>query len=287
MVLGLVEPQSSGIGGGAFLMHYDGREVEAFDGRETAPAAVDENLFVRSGGQPLPFHEAAVGGRAVGVPGALRMLEMAHGKHGKLPWAQLFVPAITLAEQGFRVSPRLHTLVKNDPWLRQDPVAAAYFFGADGKAREAGSLLRNPDYAATLRRIAKEGANALYQGEVAQAIVRKVQGHATHPGKLALGDLSAYQAKKRAPLCHDHRGTAHMYRICGFPPPGSGAIAVGQILGILDNTPALDIPPVPGIGGTPGTSSLAPDPGGGNPQMRYICAVPRWSWHRGARFFAW
>ncbi len=257
MVLGLVEPQSSGIGGGAFLLHFDGRAVEAFDGRETAPAAADEKLFLRPDGRPLPFRDAVVGGRAVGVPGALRMLEMAHRRHGRLPWASLFQPAIALAETGFPVSARLNALATADGALKQDPVAAAYFFRPDGESLPTGTLLRNPDYAAVLRRIADGGAKVFYEGEIARAIVGKVQGHPANPGQLALSDLARYEARQRAPLCHDHRA-ARIYRICGFPPPGSGAIAIGQILGILGNTNAADFPPVPGIGGMPGTSSLAP-----------------------------
>jgi gamma-glutamyltranspeptidase/glutathione hydrolase len=198
-----------------------------------------------------------VGGRAVGVPGVLRMLELAHRRHGKLPWADLFQPAIALAENGFPVSARLNALVRSDPDLKKDAVAAAYFYGPDGQPRPVGWLLRNPDYAAVLRRIASEGANALYQGDVARAIVDKVQRHPANPGQLSLADLAHYQAKQRAPLCRDHRA-GRIYRICGFPPPGSGAIAIGQILGILGNTNAADFPPVPGIGGRPGTSSLAP-----------------------------
>lgn len=133
MVLSLVEPQSSGIGGGAFLMHFDGREVEAYDGRETAPAAATENLFLKPDGKPMAFVEGVVGGRSVGVPGAVRMLEMAHQQHGKLPWASLFQPAITLAEQGFKVSPRLHTLLASEQHLKKDPVAAAYFYDGGGQ----------------------------------------------------------------------------------------------------------------------------------------------------------
>ena len=257
MVLGLVEPQSSGIGGGAFLLHFDGEQVQAFDGRETAPAAADEKLFLRADGKPMAFREAVVGGRAVGVPGTLRMLEMAHKLHGKRPWAELFQPAIALAEHGFPVSARLNALARADADLKSDPVAAAYFFRPDGQAMAVGTLLRNPDYAAVLRRVADAGAQAFYQGDIAQAIVRKVQGHATNPGKLSLSDLARYQAKQRAPLCHEHRA-ARSYRICGFPPPGSGAIAIGQILGILGSTNAADFPPVPGIPAVAGASSLAP-----------------------------
>lgn len=238
MVLTLVEPQSSGIGGGAFLLHYNGKDVEAFDGRETAPAAVDEKLFLAADGKPLAFADAVVGGRSVGVPGNLRMLEMAHKQYGKLPWAQLFQPAIVLAESGFKVSPRLNTLAKGDAHLKKDPVAAAYFYKADGEPRDVGSVLRNPELAAVLRRVASEGSRSFYQGDIAQAIVDKVQKHPTNPGKLTAADLAAYQPKKRAALCHDYRAHGRDYRLCGFPPPSSGAIAVGQILGILNNTPA-------------------------------------------------
>lgn len=242
MVLTLVEPQSSGLGGGAFLLHFDGRAVEAFDGRETAPAAADERLFLGADGKPLPFYEAVVGGRSVGVPGTVRLLEAAHRQHGKLPWATLFQPAITLAENGFKVSPRLHTLAKADAHLKKDPTAAAYFFRADGEPHAVGQPLRNPELAAVLRRIANEGSRAFYEGDVARAIVDKVRQHPTNPGRMALADLAAYQPKKRAPLCHDYNAHGRDFRVCGFPPPSSGAIAVGQILGILNHTPAATLP---------------------------------------------
>ncbi|MDO8441796.1 MAG: gamma-glutamyltransferase family protein [Polaromonas sp.] len=258
MVLGLVEPQSSGIGGGAFLLHYNGKVVEAFDGRETAPAAADEKLFLGVDGKPVAFYEGVVGGRAVGVPGTVRMLELAHRQHGKLPWAQLFVPAITLAEGGFKVSARLATLLKTEQHLKKDPVAAAYFYKANGEPLDAGFTLRNQPLADVLKKIAAGGSKALLEGEVAQAIVNKVQNHPTNPGKLSLADLAGYQAKKREPICHDYRAQARDYRICGMPPPSSGAIAVGQVLGILNNTHAATLPLVSGMGGVPGT--LAPTP---------------------------
>ncbi len=242
MVLTLVEPQSSGIGGGAFLMHFNGKDVEAYDGRETAPAAADDKLFLGADGKPLPFYEAVVGGRSVGVPGAVRMLEMAHRQHGRLPWAQLMQPAIVLAESGFQISPRLHTLLRNDAHLKKDPVAAAYFYRPDGEPRAVGTVLRNPELAAVLRKIAAEGSRALHEGEVAQAIVAKVRSHPTNPGALALADLANYQPKKRTPLCHDWRASGRDWRVCGFPPPSSGAIAVGQILGILQHTNAASLP---------------------------------------------
>jgi gamma-glutamyltranspeptidase/glutathione hydrolase len=238
MVLTLVEPQSSGIGGGAFLLHSNGREVEAFDGRETAPSAVDERLFLGADGKPLAFYDAVVGGRSVGVPGTLRMLEAAHRQHGKLPWAALFQPAITLAENGFRVSPRLNTLLKAEQHLKKDPVAAAYFYQANGEPHAVGHTLRNPELATVLRRVAADGSRAFYEGDVARAIVDKVQKHPSNPGRMVLSDLAAYQPKKRAPLCHDYNAQGRAYRVCGFPPPSSGAIAVGQILGILNHTPA-------------------------------------------------
>jgi gamma-glutamyltranspeptidase / glutathione hydrolase len=247
MVLSLVEPQSSGIGGGTFLLHYNGRTVEAFDGRETAPSAADERLFLGADGKPLPFYDAVVGGRSVGVPGTVKVLEMAHRAYGRLPWAALFQPAIRLAEEGFNVSPRLNTLAKADAHLQKDPTAKAYFFQANGEPVAVGSTLRNPELARVLRRIASEGSRAFYEGDIAQAIVEKVQKHPSNPGKLALADLAAYQPKKREPICHDYRARAKDYRICGFPPPSSGAIAVGQILGILANTNADTLPLADGM----------------------------------------
>jgi gamma-glutamyltranspeptidase/glutathione hydrolase len=236
MVLGLVEPQSSGIGGGAFLLHFNGRETQAFDGRETAPQSATPKLLLDANGKALPFHEAVVGGRAVGVPGTVRMLELAHRQLGKLPWADLFGPAITLAEQGFAISPRLHALLASDPHLKKDPVAAAYFYDAKGQPWQVGHRLKNPALAAVLKRIAAEGSKALHEGEIAQAIVNKVRQHPTNPGQLSLQDLAGYRALTREALCHDYWARARDYRICGMPPPSSGALAVGQILGILKNT---------------------------------------------------
>ncbi len=258
MVLTLVEPQSSGIGGGAFMLHSTGSKVEAFDGRETAPAAVDEKLFVGADGKPIAFYDGVVGGRSVGVPGTVKMLEAAHKQYGKLPWAQLFVPAITLAESGFKVSPRLATLLKSEVHLKKDPTAAAFYYKPDGSALEAGTLLKNPALADVLRQIAAKGASAMHEGAVAQAMVAKVQGHPTNPGKLAMSDLASYQVKKREPICSDYYAAHSAYKICGMPPPSSGAIAVGQILGILSNTNAATLPPVEGMGGVTGTTGPTP-----------------------------
>lgn len=242
MVLTLVEPQSSGIGGGAFLLHSDGKSIEAYDGRETAPASADEKLFLDANGKPMAFHDGVVGGRSVGVPGTLRMLEMAHRTHGKMPWAALFQPAIVLAKNGFKVSPRLHTLLANEKYLSKDPVAAAYFYDASGKPWPVGHVLKNPELAAVLHNIATEGSRALHEGPLAQAIVDKVRKHPSNPGQLSLADLAGYQPKKREALCHDYRARAHDYLLCGFPPPSSGALAIGQILGILNQTQAATLP---------------------------------------------
>ena len=236
MVLTLVEPQSSGIGGGAFLLHHDGRQLQAFDGRETAPAAVDEKLFLNAQGEPVPFPVAVNSGRSVGVPGAVMMLALAHRQHGKLPWARLFDPAIRLAEQGFAISPRLHTLLATDTALKTDPVASAYFYRADGSPHPVGHLLRNPELAQVLRNIAAVGPMALHEGPVARAIVNKVRQHPTLPGTLSLDDLKNYQPREREALCFDHTAAQRALRICGFPPPSSGALAIGQILGLLART---------------------------------------------------
>ena len=245
MVLGLVEPQSSGIGGGAFLLHQDGKpngKMEAFDGRETAPAAATESLFIGKDGKAMAFSDAVVGGRSVGVPGTVKMLEMAHKQHGKLPWATLFLPAIALAEGGFKVSPRLNTLLTGEKNLKNDPVAAAYFYDAAGTAWPVGHVLKNPAYVAVLRQIAAKGAKALHEGDIAQSIVNKVRNHPTNAGQLSLQDLVNYAPKKRDPLCFDYKVDPETYQICGMPPPSSGAIAIGQILGILNNTPAPHLP---------------------------------------------
>ena len=249
LVLTLVEPQSSGIGGGAFLMHHDGRQVRAYDGRETAPAGVDEKLFLKPDGQPMAFIDAVVGGRSVGVPGTLRLLERAHREHGKLPWAQLFGPAILLAEQGFRVSPRLATLLAGEQHLRRDPAAAAFYYPG-GEPLKAGQVLRNPALAAVLRRVAQEGPDAFYQGNIARSIVTKVTGHPTNPGKLAESDLATYRPRVRDALCHDWQA----WRLCGFPPPSSGHLAILQTLGILDAAGGSGATPL--IDGLPGVETL-------------------------------
>jgi gamma-glutamyltranspeptidase/glutathione hydrolase len=260
MVLTLVEPQSSGIGGGAFLLHWDGREVAAWDGRETAPAEADERLFLRADGTPLSMAEAVVGGRAVGVPGVVRMLEAAHRVHGKLAWARLFEPAITLAEQGFRVSHRLHAQLAADAPIARDALARAYFFAADGRPHPVGHVLKNPALAEILRAIAARGSAALHEGPIAVDMVARVRGHATHPGRLAAADLRSYAPQRRVPICTDWQARPDTrYRVCGFPPPSSGHLTVMQILGLLERAPAAGLAagPVPALSdGVPGADWL-------------------------------
>ncbi|WP_431481440.1 gamma-glutamyltransferase [Pseudomonas thivervalensis] len=227
-VLTLVEPQSSGIGGGAFIVLWDGKAVRTYDGRETAPAGATERLFLQADGQPMPFTAAQIGGRSVGIPGVLRGLELAHRKHGRLEWARLFEPAIALAEQGFAISPRLHALIASAPSLPGSPDMAAYFLNADGSPKAVGTVLKNPALAGVLKRIANEGPDVLYKGPLAEEIVAKVQGHA-NPGSLSLNDLQDYTARERPALCTDYKH----WQICGMPPPSSGGVAVAQILGTL------------------------------------------------------
>ncbi|MBI5271982.1 MAG: gamma-glutamyltransferase family protein [Burkholderiales bacterium] len=242
-VLALVEPQSSGMGGGAFLLHWDGAAVQAWDGRETAPVAAHGRQFLRDDGRPMAFDQATGSGLAVGVPGALRMLEAAHRQHGRLPWRRLFEPAVRLAEQGFAVSPRLAGLLRSPAGerLADDAQARAPYFPA-GQPLRAGETLRNPALGAVLRRIAAQGAQALHEGPVAQAIVQRVAA-APHGGGMTATDLAGYRPVQREPLCAPWR----RWVLCGFPPPGSGHLATMQILGLLDRVdaarPAVDAPP--------------------------------------------
>lgn len=239
MVLSLVEPQSSGLGGGAFLLYWDGAHVTALDGRETAPAAVDETLFLKPDGKPMDFQEAVVGGRSVGVPGTVKMLEQAHQQYGKLPWRELMQPAIRLAEDGFEISPRLYGLLESDPALRDNPPAAAFYYQPDGSPWPVGHRLRNPALAQLLRNIADGGSDAFYRGTNAQALVRQVNEH-YNAGAMTLSDLEVYKPRQRDPLCNLWQ---QRYQVCGFPPPSSGHITQMQILGILEQLsplPALD-----------------------------------------------
>ncbi|MGZ9058216.1 MAG: gamma-glutamyltransferase family protein [Burkholderiaceae bacterium] len=239
MVLTLVEPQSSGNGGGAFLMHWDGRRVIAYDGRETTPMAADEKLFLLPDGKAMPFYDAVVGGRSVGTPGAVRLLEVAHKQHGKLPWARLFEPAIRLADDsGFPMSPRLNMQLAAEKYLKNDAATAAYFYGADGAPKAVGTPMRNPALAATLRAIAGN-PNSFYAGDIPADIVEAVSVH-TNAGRLAVADFAAYQVKQREPICTDYK----QWRVCGFPPPSSGGIAVAQMLGVFASRNIAAVPPM-------------------------------------------
>ncbi|MGG5808239.1 gamma-glutamyltransferase [Falsiroseomonas sp. CW058] len=241
VMLTLVEPQASGIGGGGLMLTRRGSDgaIEAWDGRETAPASATPRLFLRADGQPMSFAEAMEGGRAVGVPGLLRMLEAAHRDHGRLPWARLLEPTIRLAEAGFAVSPRLSAAIgATAAALRRDPGARAHFLDEGGNPWPPGHMLRNPMLAATLRAVAAEGADVLHLGPVAADIAVAVQGH-RNPGGMTEADLAAYQPRRRAVLCGPYRG----FRVCGMGPPTSGGVAVGQILGLLGHFDLRGLPP--------------------------------------------
>lgn len=231
MMLTLVEPQSSGIGGGGFLLHFErasGR-IDAYDGRETAPSGADVAMFLAPDGQPRSFDEASGGGLAVGVPGLLRMLERAHRDHGRVPWRALFQPAIAAARSGFTVSPRLAGAIAGPRGPNLNAQARALFYHPDQTPLTAGERLKNPALAETLTAVADHGANALYSGPIADAIVAAVRD-AANPGSLSAADLASYSAIRRDPICAAYR----RWRVCGMPPPSSGGIATLQILGLLE-----------------------------------------------------
>ena len=232
LVLALVEPQSSGIGGGGFLVRRDGASgaIRTLDGRETAPAGAGPDLFLDTASSPLPFFDAVAGGLSVGVPGLLHMLQRAHTEFGKRPWATLFEPALALARDGFVVQPRLHGLLARVPHLERDPEARAYFFDAAGNPRPIGYRLRNPKLFETLAHLAADGANALYRGNLAEAIARKVNLDPDRPGTLSVSDLAHYDSRFREPVCGQYR----TFRVCGMGPPSSGATTVLAILGMLE-----------------------------------------------------
>ncbi len=235
LMLNLVEPQSSGIGGGAFMLYWDAstKTLHTLDGRETAPAMATPERFLEPDGKKMDFSKAMAGGQSVGVPGTLRLLELAHTLFGRKPWAELFQPAVQKADQGFEVSPRLakSLAAKQKPVRRLDkfPAAKAYFFSDDGTPLQAGTLLKNPEFAATLRTIAEQGADAFYNGPIAQDIVKAVNDTSIVAKNITLQDLADYRVKLRAPVCVDYRD----HEVCGMGPPTSGGLTVGQILGVL------------------------------------------------------
>ncbi|AEX23504.1 gamma-glutamyltransferase [Vibrio sp. EJY3] len=234
LMLGLVEPQSSGIGGGAFLVYWDNdkQKLTTFDGRETAPLAATPQLFLDDNGQPLQFYDAVVAGRSVGTPGTVKLLWDTHQKYGKLEWKKIIQPIIKLAEQGFSISPRLASLIEGDAErLSRFPATKAYFFNPDGSPKSAGTTLKNPQYAQTLTAIAEKGAVAFYQGDIAQDIIDTVQNAPGNPGVLAQSDFNTYQIKQREPICVAYQN----YDVCGMGPPSSGALTVGQILAISEH----------------------------------------------------
>jgi gamma-glutamyltranspeptidase / glutathione hydrolase len=231
LVLNLVEPQSSGIGGGSFMLHYNAsrKAVVAYDGREAAPAAATPGMFLGADGKPPRYIDAVRSGLSFGVPGTLRALEAAHAANGKLPWPTLFEPAIRLAENGYALSARTAQQAGGSPQLRDNPQTRELFFNADGTAKAVGTLVKNSAFADTMRRIAEEGADAFYSGEIARDIVAAVRGHA-RPGVVTAQDFADYRVRIREPLCSAYRA----YRVCGAPMPSSGSLAILQMLGILE-----------------------------------------------------
>nr|WP_315379914.1 gamma-glutamyltransferase [uncultured Sphingomonas sp.] len=231
LALGVVEPQSSGLGGGSFLVLYDAKTkaMTTVDGRETAPMAADDHWFYGPDGTPLSHFAAVPGGRSVGVPGAVRAMALAHRRSGKLPWAKLFAPAIRLARDGFVLSPRMNNSLTQFSG-HVDPAYRALFFGADAKPLPAGTTVRNPEQAALLERIATQGPDSFYVGPQATKLVATVNGAARNPSKMTAGDLAAYDAKARPVLCGRYRG----YKVCSMGPPSSGGITVLMILAQLE-----------------------------------------------------
>lgn len=233
-VLGLVEPQSSGLGGGAFLVYYDAvsKKLTTFDGREKAPMQATPKLFLDAQGQPLKFMDAVVGGRSVGTPGTVRLLEDVHKRYGKAEWASLFAPAEKLATDGFQVSPRLAGLIASEgDRLKKYEGPRSYFFDQSGAPLKTGHILKNPAYAETLTAIAKGGADAFYKGAIAEAIVKTVREATDNPGVLSLADFENYGIKERDPVCLTYRALD----VCGMGPPSSGGVAIGQMLGMMEN----------------------------------------------------
>jgi gamma-glutamyltranspeptidase/glutathione hydrolase len=240
LVLNLVEPQSSGIGGGAFLLYWDNeaQSLYAYDGRETAPASATEDRFLTEDGKAMRRAQAVIGGKSVGVPGLVRMMKLSHDRHGAAQWPDLFTAAIDVAENGFEISPRLYRLLEIDDTLPKIKIPGEHYYLPDGTPKPVGTVLTNERMTTTLKRIAAEGPSAFYRGDVAETIVARIRETTRNPADMTLEDLASYEAKERDPLCAPYR----RFKVCGMPAPTSGGIGVIQTLGLLEkfDLPAME-----------------------------------------------
>lgn len=234
LVLNLVEPHASGIGGGGFMLFYNkkDKQIYVYDGRETAPEAATADMFLDKNGNAPSYQEALKGGLSVGTPGLLKMFEAAHKKHGKLPWADLFTPAIKLSREGFPMYERLYKVIESTPYIINSPEAREIFFDKNGKIKTNGSIIKNEKFADTLTLIAKQGADGFYKGKLAEDIVNAVKNNPFKAGRLTLEDLESYKVEERKPICSSYKG----YNLCSMPPPSSGGITILQTLKTIENS---------------------------------------------------
>ena len=241
LVLNIVEPQSSGIGGGAFILFWDNKKKKLFgyDGRETAPASATPELFLSNTGEAIKRSDAMIGGKSVGVPGLISVMDLAHRKHGSIKWQQLFQPAIKIAQKGFLISPRLNELLNINKRLREMRNASSHYYDLNGSPLETGTLLKSPQIAKSFSIISQKGIEGFYKGKIAENIVTSVTQASQNPSSITLKDISNYRAKERDPICSSYR----KFLICGMPAPTSGGIGVIQTLGILENFNLRDLQP--------------------------------------------